>query len=447
MDPAPRRVSFREAFLFWLKLGFISFGGPAGQIAIMHRELVERRRWFAEDRFLHALNYCMVLPGPEAQQLATYLGWLLHGVRGGLVAGGLFILPSVFLLLGLSWVYVAFGQVPVVAGLLHGMKAAVVALVLAAVLRLGRRALVHPLAFVLAAFAFVALVCKAYIFPPVLFPWVFPLILLAAATVSWIAQTWFGVALRSQDGHGGARANYGPPLVELPPQAPPSWRVAARTAIVGLLCWLVPIGLLVSVQGWNGTHFQMGLFFTLTALVTFGGAYAVLPYVGDAAVMQYGWLQPRQMVDGLALGETTPGPLIMVVAFVGFVGGWQTSDGSLASAILGGLTATYFTFLPSFAFIFLGAPYIERTQTMGSLQGILAGITATVVGVIATLAVSFGGEVFFPGAGGIDFFALGLSAAAFGFLAWGKFDMLWVIGGCGAIGCLWRMVANGTVGP
>ena len=430
-EPTPlRRVSFGEAFRFWLKLGFISFGGPAGQIAIMHRELVERRRWFAESRFLHALNYCMVLPGPEAQQLATYLGWLLHGTWGGIVAGGLFILPSVFLMLALSWLYALHQESPVAVSIFWGMKAAVLAVVLAAVVRLGRRSLRHPLAWVIAAFAGGLLVTHEWWLSPALTPILFPVILLAAATTSYIATHSFGVHLQSNPHRKHGDAKYETPLVELPPLPVSHF---GRQVLYGMLMWLIPMAALYLAQGWDGLHFQMALFFTGSALVTFGGAYAVLPYVRDAAVQTFGWLRPGQMVDGLALGETTPGPLIMVVSFVGFLGGWQKTEGDPWAACLGFAVAVYFTFLPSFLFILLGSPFIERMRGDLKLHALLSGITAAIVGVIANLAFVFGREAIFPH-GVFDLYALVLAVVAFGLLQWGKLDMLWIILGCGVIG-------------
>ncbi|MFO0863065.1 MAG: chromate efflux transporter [Gemmataceae bacterium] len=429
-SPTPRRVSFGEAFLFWLKLGFISFGGPAGQIAIMHRELVERRRWFAESRFLHALNYCMVLPGPEAQQLATYLGWLLHGVWGGIVAGGLFILPSVFVMLALSWLYAIHQENPVAVSIFWGMKAAVFAVVLSAVVRLGRRSLRHPLAYVIAALAGLVLITHDFWLPASLSPYLFPAILLTAASISYVATRTFGVHLQSNPHKKHADAIDETPLVELPPL--PTMRFT-RQLVIGLLMWIVPIAMLFLAQGRDGLHFQMGMFFTGSALITFGGAYAVLPYVRDAAVETFGWLRPGQMVDGLALGETTPGPLIMVVSFVGFVGGWQKTDGDAVAACLGFAVAVYFTFLPSFLFILLGSPFIERMRGDLKLHAFLSGITAAIVGVIANLAFVFGRETILPN-GAFDAYALSLAAVAFGLLQCGKIDMLWIVLGCGAIG-------------
>ena len=318
-DPAaaPAAVPFGDALRFWLKLGFISFGGPAGQIAIMHTELVERRRWISEQRFLHALNYCMLLPGPEAQQLATYIGWLLHRTWGGIVAGALFVLPSLFILIGLSWVYLRFGDVPVVAGLFYGLKPAVTALVLHAAHRIGTRALKNRWMWGIAALAFVAIFA---------FDTPFPAIVVAAALIGHFGARWAPQVFAPGGGHAGAQGDHGPALIDdhtpTPAHARFSRRRLAQVLAAGLGLWLVAMALLAYSVGLQGTLTQMGWFFTKAALLTFGGAYAVLPYVYQGAVDTHQWLSAAQMIDGLALGETTPGPLIMVVAFVGFVGGW-----------------------------------------------------------------------------------------------------------------------------
>jgi chromate transporter len=349
----PTAVSFAEALRFWLKLGFISFGGPAGQIAIMHTELVERRRWISETRFLHALNYCMLLPGPEAQQLATYIGWLMHRTWGGIVAGALFVLPSLFILIALSWVYLAFGHVPVVAGIFYGIKPAVTALVLHAAHRIGTRALKHPWLWAIAAAAFVAIFA---------FDTPFPAIVLAAALTGHFGARAAPQVFAPGGGHGTAHAGYGPALIDdhtpTPAHARFSRRHLARVLAAGLGLWAAAMAVLLAAQGWQGTLTQMGWFFTKAALLTFGGAYAVLPYVYQGAVEHHQWLSGAQMIDGLALGETTPGPLIMVVAFVGFVGGWlQQVLGPQHLFLAGALAATvvtFFTFLPSFIFILAG---------------------------------------------------------------------------------------------
>src|SRR5882672_4730510 len=314
---APQAVRFWQAFAFWLKLGFISFGGPAGQIAIMHTELVERRRWISERRFLHALNYCMVLPGPEAQQLATYIGWLMHRTWGGIVAGGLFLLPSLFILIALSWIYTRFGDVPVVAGVFYGIKPAVTALVLHAAHRIGTRALKNGWMWAIAAAAFVAIFA---------FDTPFPAIVAAAALIGHLGARHAPQVFAMAGGHGNAKASYGAALIDDDTPTPAHARFArlhlAKVLAVGGGLWLLAMGALVGGGGWQGTLAQMGWFFTKAALLTFGGAYAVLPYVYQGAVEQHQWLSGAQMIDGLALGETTPGPLIMVVAFVAFVGGW-----------------------------------------------------------------------------------------------------------------------------
>ena len=401
----PAHVSFFTALLFWLKLGFISFGGPAGQIAVMHEELVVRRRWISEKRFLYALNYCMLLPGPEAQQLATYIGWLLHGTWGGIVAGGLFVLPSFFILTALSALYVAYGDLPAVRGVLYGMQPAVVAIIAVAVLRIGQRALRHGVSLVLAAGAFLAL----------LFDVPFPLIILTAGILGVLGGRIWPQAF-SRAGHGGKHVeSYGPALIDdhhaVLAHTRPSFSRFTLHLVVALVLWVVPLTALIAWQGWHGTLTQMGVFFTKAALVTFGGAYAVLPYVNDYATSA-GWLGGEQMIDGLALGETTPGPLIMVVAFVGFVGGWQRAGMGWTGAVLGSTIATYFTFLPSFLFIMLGAPLIERMRGELRLNAALSGITAAVVGVILHLAYEFGRKVFFT-TGGIDPWSVAIAVVAF----------------------------------
>ena len=391
--PAP--VAFREAFLFWLKLGFVSFGGPAGQIAIMHTELVERRRWISEQRFLHALNYCMVLPGPEAQQLATYIGWLMHRTWGGIVAGALFVLPSLFILIGLSWIYLRFGDVPWVAGLFFGLKPAVTALVLHAAHRIGTRALKNRWMWGIAAASFVAIFA---------FDTPFPAIVLAAALIGHFgAQRWPAVFALG-GGHGGAKQGYGPALIDDHTPTPAHARFSrshlVKVLAFGLGLWLLAIVALVAVNGLQGTLTQMGWFFTKAALLTFGGAYAVLPYVYQGAVETHQWLSGPQMIDGLALGETTPGPLIMVVAFVGFVGGWLKEALGPDALFLGGAVAatvvTFFTFLPSFIFILAGGPLVEATHGKLGFTAPLSAITAAVVGVILNLAMFFAHHVLWP---------------------------------------------------
>lgn len=400
--PAAARPAFAEALRFWLKLGFINFGGPTGQIAIMHRELVERRRWISEPRFLHALNYCMLLPGPEATQLAIYIGWLLHRTAGGLAAGILFVLPSVFVLMGLSYVYAAHGSVPWIAALFDGLKPAVLAIVATATVRIGRRALRHPVMWGVAAAAFVALFA---LHVP------FPLVVAGAAAVGLVGARVRPAAFRPPESRddGAVIADD----TSTPEHARPSARRAVTVLAVSLACWIGP---LAALGAWRGPHdvlFREAVFFSKAAMVTFGGAYAVLPYVGQQAVETYGWLSAAEMIDGLGLAETTPGPLIMVLQFVGFMAGWHHArDLGLAGAVLGGLVATYFTFMPCFLWIFLGAPHVEQTRGRRELAGAMATITAAVVGVILNLAVWFAGHVLLT-AGGVNLFALGVAVAAF----------------------------------
>ncbi|MBC7575091.1 MAG: chromate efflux transporter [Herminiimonas sp.] len=384
--PAP--VSLAEAFRYWLKLGFISFGGPAGQIALMHQELVEKRRWISEHRFLHALNYCMLLPGPEATQLAIYIGWLLHRTRGGIVAGVLFVLPSLAILIGLTWVYLAFGTLPVIAGVLYGIKPAVVAIVLAAASRIGSRSLKNLWLIGIALLAFVAI---AVVDIP------FPAIVLAAGVAGAAGGRWLPQHFRIGGAHAGKEKSYGAALIDddtpTPAHAVFSWLRVTRVAVIGVAlgagAWLT----LAWLTGASGTLAQIGWFFTKAAMLTFGGAYAVLPYVYQGAVDHFHWLSAPQMIDGLALGETTPGPLIMIVAFVGFVGGWG-NIASAAAGAAGACVATFFTFLPSFVFILAGGPIVEATRDDIRLTAPLTAISAAVVGVIVSLAVFFAQHVF-----------------------------------------------------
>jgi len=392
---APAPVSLAQAFGFWLKLGFISFGGPAGQIAIMHAELVERRRWISEKRFLHALNYCMLLPGPEAQQLATYIGWLMHRSWGGIVAGALFVLPSLFILIALTWVYLRFGDVPLVAGVFYGIKPAVTAVVLHAAHRIGSRALKNGWMWTIAAAAFVAIF---------VFGVPFPAIVAAAALIGYFGARWAPGVFALSGAHSSAAAGYGPALIDdhtpTPVHARFSRRHLLRVLAAGLGLWALGMAALVATHGLQGTLTQMGWFFTKAALLTFGGAYAVLPYVYQGAVEAHHWVQPAQMIDGLALGETTPGPLIMVVAFVGFVGGWVKAVLGPEALFLGGALAatvvTFFTFLPSFIFILAGGPLVEATHGKLGFTAPLSAITAAVVGVILNLAMFFAYHVLWP---------------------------------------------------
>ena len=414
---APPKPAFREALRYWWRLGWISFGGPAGQIAIMHRELVEQKRWISEARFLHALNYCMVLPGPEAQQLATYIGWLMHRTWGGVVAGGLFVLPSLVVLIALSWLYMAYGDVPAVAGILYGIKPAVVAIVLHAAWRIGSRALRRPTLWAIAAAAFVAIF--AFSVP-------FPAIVLAAGVIGYVGGRVAPGEFAVGGGHGAKGGAHAPAVIDDDTPTPAHARFSgARLATVIAGCGalgLVALALLVASYGPGSPLPQMAWFFTKAAFLTFGGAYAVLPYVYQGAVETYAWLTPVQMIDGLALGETTPGPLIMIVSFVGFVGGWSKAifgpDALALAGIAGACVATFFTFLPSFLFILAGGPLVEATHGDARVAAPLTGITAAVVGVIVSLAVFFGVHVFWPqgfAAGrpldGIDLFGVAIFAA------------------------------------
>jgi chromate transporter len=433
----PAAVSLAQAFWFWLKLGLISFGGPAGQIAIMHQELVEKRRWISEKRFLHALNYCMVLPGPEAQQLATYIGWLMHRTWGGIIAGGLFVLPSLFILIGLSWIYIAFGSSAIVAGLFYGIKPAVTAIVVQAVHRIGGRALKHKMLWAIATMSFIAIF--ALNLP-------FPLIILSAALIGYFGGRRYPESFSAKASHGSTQKNFGVALIDdttpTPAHARFSWSNLCAVVCAGLLLWAVPMGVLTLNLGWNHTLTQMAWFFTKAALLTFGGAYAVLPYVYQAAVDFYGWVTPLQMIDGLALGETTPGPLIMVVAYVGFIGGYVKALFGPQALFLAGASAavvvTWFTFLPSFIFIFGGGPFIETTHNNLKLTAPLTAITAAVVGVILNLALFFAYHVWWPQglSQAIDWVAIGLTTIAGIALIKFKSNVMVVLGACALAGLI-----------
>jgi chromate transporter len=436
----PTPVSLGEAFRYWLKLGFISFGGPTGQIAIMHQDLVERKRWISEKRFLHALNYCMVLPGPEAQQLATYIGWMMHRTWGGVIAGGLFVLPSLFLLIALTWVYLAFGNVPLVAGLFYGIKPAVTAIVLFAAWRIGSRALRNAGLWAISLAAFVAIF--AFNVP---FPW----IVLGAGIVGYIGGR-IAPDKFTTGGHGAADRHYGAAIIDdatpTPTHALFRWRQLFLILAVFLGIWIAALGALVAQFGWDSALAQMGWFFTKAALLTFGGAYAVLPYVYQGGVEHYHWLTAPQMIDGLALGETTPGPLIMVVAFVGFVGAWTHAalgpDSLALAGCTGAAVATFFTFLPSFLFILLGGPLVESTHGNLRFTAPLTGITAAVVGVILNLAAFFAWHVFWPEgfSGRFEWFSLLVGLVAIVALWRFKSGMIPVILGCGAAGLIYRLI-------
>jgi chromate transporter len=445
---APRAPTRREAFAYWLKLGFVSFGGPAGQIAIMHHDLVGDRRWISEQRFLHALNYCMLLPGPEAQQLATYIGWLMHRTWGGVIAGALFVLPSLAILIALSWIYLAWGSVPAIAGLFYGIKPAVVAIVVSAAWRIGSRVLTQWLQWAIAGAALLAIFLLSV---------PFPVIVLCAAVAGHIAGRARPALSTPPAPHVSSPRRHPPAVIDDDTPPPPHARFRWRTFLVTLGCcvglWLAGFALLVATSTHDDTLLQMGWFFTKAAFLTFGGAYAVLPYVYQGAVETFGWLSPVQMIDGLALGETTPGPLIMVVAFVGFVGGWTREILGAGALPLAGIVAagvaTWFTFLPSFLFILAGGPFIESTHGQLRFTAPLSGITAAVVGVIVNLALFFAWHVFWPAGiaggvlGGLDAFALALGLFAALALIRFRRGVVPVIVACGIAGLAHALLAHG----
>jgi chromate transporter len=437
--PAP--VPFGEAVRYWLKLGFISFGGPAGQISMMHQELVERRHWISEHRFLHALNYTMVLPGPEAQQLATYIGWLMHGVKGGIVAGVLFVLPSLFILIALSWIYMRFGHLTAIAGILYGIKPAVIAIVAAAAWRIGSRTLKTRALQAIAVLSFLAIF---------VFDVPFPFIVIGGGIIGFLGAQFAPEYFLVEDHRHESKARYGPAVVgdrtKLPEYAEFHWPKVLLYIVLGVGIWALAMIFLASVFGREGSFTEMGWFFTKAALLTFGGAYAVLPYVYQGGVEHYAWLTGAQMIDGLALGETTPGPLIMIVAFVGFVGGWTKAvfgpDALAFAGVVGAVVATFFTFLPSFLFILIGAPLVERTRHELRLTAPLEGITAAVVGVIVNLAVFFAYHVLWPTgfSGSFEWLSLLIGIAAFIALFRYKVGVVPLIIGCATAGFLLSFV-------
>jgi chromate transporter len=440
-------VSLREAFFVWLRIAALSFGGPAGQIAVMHRILVEEKRWISETRFLHALNYCMLLPGPEAQQLATYIGWLMHRTLGGVMAGVLFILPGVVSIMALSYLYALYGNVGLVAALFFGLKAAVLAIVLQAVVRIGRRALANRALIGLAAAAFVGIF---FLNVP------FPVIVFGAGLVGFLATRAGSVAFQGGDGHGGPGGKAAPSDESLlgddtPAHARVTVRRSLEVSAIWLVLWLVPVAGLVVVLGGTHVFSEIAVFFSTMAVVSFGGAYAVLAYVAQQAVETYGWLNPGEMLDGLGMAETTPGPLIMVLQFVGFMAAFRDPGGlsPVVAATLGGLIATWTTFTPCFLWIFLGAPYIEALRGNRALNGALSAITAAVVGVILNLALWFAIHTVFrevwplrwgffgfdvPVLASVDFWALALSAAAVIAIFRFKVGMIATLAACSAAG-------------
>ena len=441
---APPPVTLAQALPVWARIAALSFGGPAGQIAVMHRVLVEERRWISENRFLHALNFCTLLPGPEAQQLATYVGWLMHGTRGGLLAGGLFVLPGVVAIMALSWVYALYGNVGLVAGLFFGLKAAVLAIVLQAVIRIGKRALKGPVMVGLAAVAFVAIF---FLDVP------FPLIVLAAGVIGYLGGR-AGLPQFKAGGHGaGGKVVEGPFLLddhELPRERAAAGHTLRMLLVWGAI-WLLPVAAILVAFGSNNVFSQVAVFFSKMAMVTFGGAYAVLSYVAQQAVEHYGWLRPGEMLDGLGMAETTPGPLIMVTQFVGFLAAYRAPGAlpPLLAGTLGGLLTTWVTFAPCFLWIFVGAPYVERLRGNRALAGALSAITAAVVGVILNLAVWFALHTVFaetrpfaagpirfdvPVLGSLNPWALALAAAAVLAVFRFKVGMVWTLAGCAAAG-------------
>jgi chromate transporter len=419
----PPMPAYREALRFWLKLGFISFGGPAGQIAIMHRELVEKKRWISDPHFLHALNFCTLLPGPEAQQLATYLGWRLHGVRGGIAAGALFVLPSVFILYALSWAFITAARVPWLGAIFYGLAPGVIAIVAAALIRIGRKALRTPALWVIAGAAF-ALIFFAKVS--------FVAIVAGAGLLGWLGSRAMPAQFPAGGGHGGGESRVEPAFVALPPT--PHATISRSLSVIALCgaLWWLPVIAVATWLGWDSTPARQGIFFSQAALVTFGGAYAVLPYVAQQAVERFGWLTHGQMMSGLGLAETTPGPLIMVLQFVGFVGGWN-HPGALpppVAATLCALITTWATFLPSFLMVFLGAPLVEGLRRQPRISAALGAITAAVVGVILNLGVVLTRHTLLP-AGGFD--------TALAFFRTGT---LQVIASCAILGVLWRWLGN-----
>ncbi len=437
--PPHNTVSFREAFRYWLKLGFINFRGPTGQIAIMHKSLVEEKRWVSEERFLHALNYCMLLPGPEAQQLAIYIGWLLHWTIGGIVAGVLFVLPSVFILLALSLIYVAYGNVPWVTAFFYGLKPAVVAVVAEAVIRIGRKTLKNELLVTVAALAFVAI----YFFKVP-----FPLIVLSAGLLGFVGGRFAPAKFTLKKTTSKSSASGQAMQTVISDDAPQqhlvrlSWGRSLKVILVCGVLWFAPIVGLGLLRGWDDILVQEGLFFSKAAMITFGGAYAVLAYLAQQAVEHFGWIKPGQMLDGLGLAESTPGPLIMVTQWVGFLGAYNHPHGldPFVAGIAGALVTTWSTFAPCFLWIFLGAPFIESLRGNERLNATLTAVTASVVGVILNLAVFFTQHTLFPKGSGPDWFGIVLAAAAFLALTRLHWNMPMMIGAAGAIGLLWRML-------
>jgi len=449
----PHGIAFGEAVRVWLRIALLSFGGPAGQIAVMHRILVDEKKWIGEERFLHALNFCMLLPGPEAQQLAIYIGWLLHRVKGGLVAGTLFVLPGAIAIMALSWIYVLIGNAAPVAALLFGLKAAVVAIVFQAVVRIGSRALGHPAKFAIAGLAFLALF---FLHIP------FPIVILAAGLIGFAAWQAGVPGFSGGGGHGNARPGTTSDAesalgTDIPVHARAGFGRIALVAAALATAWLIPVIMLLIFAPANSAFRQIAIFFSQMAMLTFGGAYAVLAWVGQAAVETYHWLSPREMLDGLGLAESTPGPLIMVTQYVGFLGAYRHPGtlSPLLAGTLGGLLTTWVTFAPCFLWIFLGAPFVERLRENRALAAALAAITAAVVGVILNLGLWFALHFWFghiedivtgpvhlpvPDPATIDLVAIALSAAAMVAILRFKFNVFAILGACAALGLLFKLL-------
>jgi chromate transporter len=445
-------VSLREAFDTWLRVALLSFGGPAGQIAVMHRIIVDEKRWISEERFLHALNYCMLLPGPEAQQLATYIGWLMHRTLGGIMAGTLFVIPGIIAIMALSYVYAGYGNVPVIVALFFGLKAAVLAIVLEAVFRIGKRALKNNVMLLLAAAAFIGIF---------FFNVPFPIIIFGAALIGFVGARTGVAAFQLKGGHGGGKQEGAvvDSLLgdELPEHARPTVARALRASSIWLVLWLVPVIALLVTLGTTNVFSEIAVFFSKMAMVTFGGAYAVLAYVAQQAVENYHWLKPGEMLDGLGMAETTPGPLIMVLQFVGFMAAFRDAGGlpPMLAGTLGGLLATWVTFTPCFLWIFLGAPFIETLRGNTAVNGALSAITAAVVGVVLNLAVWFALHAIFrqvapvrgygfsfdaPVFTSVDPWALALSVAAIIAIFRFKVGMITTLVACSAVGIVLHLL-------
>jgi chromate transporter len=428
------KPSFGEAFRYWLKLGFISFGGPTGQIAMMHKEVVEKKKWMDDDHFLQALNFCMLLPGPEAQQLATYIGWLMHRAWGGIAAGVLFVLPSVFILWGLSWLYAAYGNVPSVSVFLYGLKPAVAAIVAEAVLRIGKKSLKNGILIALAALSFVLIY---FLKAP------FPLIVLLAGSIGYIGGIYTPTMFSAAKNHNHAEVQNQTLIADLSSgsKVRPGWTRSLKVIALCLTIWFMPLVLIGLWRGWDDIFIDIGILFSKAALVTFGGAYSVLAYISQQAVEHFGWLQPEQMMDGLGLAETTPGPLIMVNQFVGYMAAFTHAEGLTpgVAGIIGGLLTTWVTFVPSFLMIFLSAPYIERLRGNVKIGAALSAVTASVVGVVLSLGVNFTYHTLLPENAGFDWYALIASVVAFAGMMRYKWGMIPVIFGSALAGFIWKM--------